>query len=236
MKHMSALLMASNASSGQLNIDISPAPFYIGSINVGQSAVMGSAIVAILVVLMYLLSRRIRRFTDEPKGLQNVVELMVESMYKFAHGKVGHAADTVAPYVMALMAYVMVGTLIELVGLKAVTSDLSATIALGLMSFVMTNIMALKTLGFKGRLRNLASPVAAALPIKIITDVIAPFSMALRLFANVLVGAIIMELVYHVVPLVAPAVVGSYFSLAHPLIQVYVYGLLSLNYISEATE
>lgn len=68
------------------------------------------------------------------------------------------------------------------------------------------------------------------------TDFVAPFSMALRLFANVLVGAIIMELVYHVIPLVVPAVVAGYFSLAHPLIQVYVYGLLSLNYINEAIE
>lgn len=42
-------------------------------------------------------------------------------MYKFAKGKVGHVADIVAPYVMALMMYIMFGTLVELIGLPAVT-------------------------------------------------------------------------------------------------------------------
>lgn len=236
---MNTLFLASAAAENGLEISIDPKAFYIGGVNVSLSAVMGSVIVLILVVLMWLLNRHIRKFTDQPKGLQNLVELAVESMHKFAAGKVGKVADVVAPYVMALMMYIMFGTLIELLGLPAVTSDLSATLALGMMSFVMTNVIAFKVLGPKGRVKRLASPMAVALPIKVLTDVVAPFSMALRLFANVLVGAIIMELIYSAMaslPIAIPAVVASYFSLAHPLIQVYVYGLLSLNYISEAIE
>ena len=236
---MNTLFLASAAASEGLEISIDPRSFYIGGVDVSLSAVMGSVIVLILVALMWLLNKRIAKFTDQPKGLQNVVELAVDAMYKFAKGKVGHVADIVAPYVMALMMYIMFGTLVELIGLPAVTGDLSCTIALGLMSFVMTNVIALKVLGIKGRVHKLASPIKMAFPIKVLTDCVAPFSMALRLFANVLVGAIIMELIYYamgVLPLGIPAVVASYFSLAHTLIQVYVYGLLSLNYINEAIE
>ena len=73
-------------------------------------------------------------------------------------------------------------------------------------------------------------------PIKVMTDMIAPVSMGIRLFSNVLVGGVIMQLIYAVVPIVLPAVIASYFNLLHVMIQTFVFGLLSLTYISEAVE
>ena len=60
--------------------------------------------------------------------------------------------------------------------------------------------------------------------------------MGIRLFSNVLVGGVIMQLIYAVVPIVLPAVIASYFNLLHVMIQTFVFGLLSLTYISEAVE
>ena len=60
--------------------------------------------------------------------------------------------------------------------------------------------------------------------------------MALRLFANVLVGSIIMKLVYAAIPVVLPAALSVYFNLIHVAIQTFVFGLLTLNYTMEATE
>ena len=45
-----------------------------------------------------------------------------------------------------------------------------------------------------------------------------------------------MQLIYAVVPIVLPAVIASYFNLLHVMIQTFVFGLLSLTYISEAVE
>jgi len=74
------------------------------------------------------------------------------------------------------------------------------------------------------------------MPIRIITDLIAPCSIAIRLFANIMVGGVIMQLIYMVMPVILPAVVASYFSLLHVGIQTFVLGLLSLVYIGEAVE
>ena len=74
------------------------------------------------------------------------------------------------------------------------------------------------------------------LPIRVLTDCVAPVSMALRLFANVLVGGVIMKLVYAAMPFVLPAALSVYFNLIHAAIQTYVFGLLTLTYVSEATE
>ena len=221
---------------GELQIDINPHAIHAGGFELSQSALTGSIVVLLLMIGMGLIASRVKHFSDRPKGLQAVVELAVDSMHRFAQAKIGRRSEVVAPFVMTLMMYILFGTLIDLFGIPAVTMDLNATAALALLSFLLTNIMAFSQLGFAGRFKHLAKPIAVAMPIRILTDLIAPCSMALRLFANVLVGAIIIELVYFVCPLVLPAVVGAYFSVIHPLIQVYVFGLLSLNYIEEAIE
>ena len=45
-----------------------------------------------------------------------------------------------------------------------------------------------------------------------------------------------MKLIYMVVPIVLPAALGAYFNILHVAIQTFVFGLLPLLYISEATE
>lgn len=150
---MNTILLSAAASKG-LDISIAPEYLDINGFAISRSSISGTLLVLILVAILWWINRQIPKFEDVPTGLQNLVELLVESMYKFAHGKVGHAADFVAPYIMALMAYIMFGTLIELFGLPAITGDLSTTLALGVMSFVMTNVVAFKTLGLKGRFKN----------------------------------------------------------------------------------
>ena len=134
------------------------------------------------------------------------------------------------------MAYVFFTTFVEIFGLPPATEDLNCTVALGICSFLMVNITGLKFTGVKGRLKNLSTPSPAVFPIKVMTDMIAPVSMGIRLFSNVLVGGVIMQLIYAVVPIVLPAVIASYFNLLHVMIQTFVFGLLSLTYISEAVE
>ncbi|MDR3050837.1 MAG: F0F1 ATP synthase subunit A [Oscillospiraceae bacterium] len=221
---------------GLPEIDIMPHRIHLGGMEIGSSVLVGWLVTALLVLLLLCLRGRIRRFADKPKGLQNFLEMIVESVYNFARGKVGHNADFVAPMVLTLMGYVAVATLVELFGLPPATEDLSCTLALGLTTFVLVNVTALRQFGLKTRIRRLASPNAMVLPIRILTDCVAPISMALRLFANVLVGGIIMKLIYAVMPYVLPAVLSVYFNLIHVAIQTFVFGMLTLNYISEATE
>jgi len=60
--------------------------------------------------------------------------------------------------------------------------------------------------------------------------------MSIRLFSNILVGSVIMEMIYSVVPVVIPAALSSFFTVMEIGIQVFVFGLLSLIYTSEAVE
>ncbi len=217
-------------------IHIEPHRIDFFGMQVGVSVVMGWLVVLLLVALCAFIRFRVRRFKDQPKGFQNLVETIVDGVYTFSKGKVGHNADFCAPMVLTLMTFVAAATLVELFGLPPATEDFSCTLALGLFAFMLMNVTAIREFGPWKRVKRLASPVFFVLPIRVMTDCIAPVSMALRLFINVLVGGIIMKLIYSAIPLVFPAVLSVYFNLIHVAIQTFVFGLLTLNNTMEATE
>ena len=221
-----------------LEVSLYPKPFEVFGVNVGMSVFIAWCIMALLLISLVLIHFLVvRRMKPVPKGAQNVVELAVDGIHRWAEGKVGHAADFVAPVSMTLMTYVFFNTVIEMFGLPPATEDINCTFALGLCTFITVNVAGLKFRGgIRGRIKGLCTPSPIVMPIRILTDFIAPCSIAIRLFANIMVGGIIMQLIYAVVPIILPAVVASYFNVLHVGIQTFVLGLLTLVYVSEAIE
>ncbi|MEA4998138.1 MAG: FoF1 ATP synthase subunit a [Candidatus Limiplasma sp.] len=221
-----------------LHVSLYPEHYEVFGINVGLSVFISWFVMAVLLIAIVLLHFLVvRRLKPEPKGWQNAIELLVDGVYRWSAGKVGHAADFVAPAVMTLMAYVFFNTIIELFGLPPATEDINCTFAMGLCTFAVVNVTGLKFRGgVRGRLKGLCMPSPIVMPIRILTDFIAPCSIAIRLFANIMVGGIIMQLIYAVEPIILPAVVAAYFNVLHVGIQTFVLGLLTLVYVSEAVE
>lgn len=221
----------------ELEVSIYPKYMTLFGLRLPVSGVIASAVVLCLILCLLFINLYIRkRFTERPKGLQNVLELAVEGLTNFAKGHVGECAEFVAPFALTFMLYVFFTTFVEIFGLPPATEDLNCTLALGLCSLIAVNVTALRFRGLKGRIRNLSSPNPVVFPVRILADVIAPFSMGIRLFANVLVGGVIMQLVYMVVPVLFPAAVSSYFNVLHVGIQTFVFSLLFLTYTGEAVE
>ncbi len=220
-----------------LEVSLVQKPYEIMGVNVGLSVVTAWCVLGILLLGMTLIHFLVvRRMKEVPTGCQNALELAVDGLYSFCAGKVHDAATFVAPMVATLMLYVFSVTVVELFGFHPATEDINCTLALGLCTFLLVNVTGLKFRGIEGRLKGLSTPSPVVLPIRIITDLIAPCSIAIRLFANIMVGGIIMQLIYSIVPVILPAVVASYFNLLHVGIQTFVLGLLSLVYIGEALE
>ena len=221
-----------------LEVSLTQKAFTVFGVNVGLSVVTAWVVLAVLLIALVLLNLLVvRRMQTQPKGVQNVLELIVGGVDKWCKGKVGeNAGRFVAPVVMTLMLYVFSTTVVELFGFSPATEDINCTFALGLCTFLTVNVTGVRFRGVKGRLEGLCSPTPIVAPIRVMTDFIAPCSIAIRLFANVMVGGIIMQLIYAVVPILLPAIVASYFSVLHTGIQSFVIGLLCLVYVSEAVE
>ena len=121
----------------------------------------------------------------------------------------------------------------------APTSDITVTFAMSLITFFLINWYGIKNKRLSGRIKGLASPSPVIFPMRIVSDVAVPVSLACRLFGNMLGGLIVMDLLkgaaggysFGIAP-----VAGLYFNLFHPLIQIYIFVTLSLTFINEACE
>lgn len=198
--------------------------------------------VILIVAAVILRLAVLNRFREFPRGIQNVLELMVEGMSSFTNNKVGKkTGDAVAPYMFTLAAFIGLGGIIELVGfgqLRPSPSDLNQTAALALITFILIRVFAYKRKGVIGRIKHYTSPVAIVAPVKIFVDMAVPVSLSCRMYGNLLGGYVVMELLYSTVftSFGIPVVGAAFFSLFHYGMQAFIFITLSLVFIEEAVE
>ncbi len=214
-------------------------------LKLGETTIYTMIIVLIVTILCLLFRFLVfPKFKDKPEGLQNVMELCVETVENFCVDATGKkAGKSLAPYMFALAIYLIFSASFELLGLRAPTSDLVVTFSMGLITFVLLNYFGFKKLGIGGRFKAMGGPMVAMrpimIPMKIVSDIAIPISLACRLFGNMLGGMIVMELLKGALGGYAagiPGIAGLYFNLFHPLIQAYIFITLSLTFIDEAME
>lgn len=211
----------------------------------GETTIYTMIIVLIVAILCLIFRLFIfPKFKEKPEGFQNVMELCVETVENFCINATDKkAGKSLAPYMFALAIYLIFSASFELFGLRAPTSDLVVTFSMGLITFVLLNYFGFKKLGIGGRFKAMGGPMVAMrpimIPMKIVSDVAIPISLACRLFGNMLGGMIVMELLKGALGGYAagiPGIAGLYFNLFHPLIQAYIFITLSLTFIDEAME
>lgn len=214
-------------------------------LKLGETTIYTMIIVLIVTILCLIFRFFVfPKFKDKPEGFQNVIELCVETVEKFCIDATGKkAGKSLAPYMFALAIYLVLSASFELFGLRAPTSDLVVTFSMGLITFVLLNFFGFKKLGIGGRFKAMGGPMVAMrpimIPMKIVSDIAIPISLACRLFGNMLGGMIVMELLKGALGGYAagiPGIAGLYFNLFHPLIQAYIFITLSLTFIDEAME
>lgn len=114
--------------------------------------------------------------------------------------------------------------------LIAATGDFNTTAALAILTLLMYFGVGIKRKGLRYFLHYL-HPNPLFLPINMLEDVTRPFSLMLRLYANILVGEILSLVALTMFPLVLP--VGVIFlELFVAVVQAYIFAMLSSVYIS----
>ena len=228
------------APSEGIHVEImAPRTNFFG-MEVSSSVLLAWIAMAILVVLAIIFRIFVMpRFKEKPRGIQNVLEIAVESVANYTESKVGKLSDNLNAYILSVAALLIACAMVELFGFRPPTSDLMMTFSLALCTFLLINLFGIKKKGVKGRIKSLAQPTAVILPIRVLTDIAIPVSLACRLFGNMLGGMIVMDLVYMALGAFGvgvPAVLGLYFNVFHPLIQAFIFITLSLTFINEAVE
>jgi F-type H+-transporting ATPase subunit a len=175
----------------------------------------------------------IPRFKTVPKGIQNVFEMFVEFCEKFTNSQLGKRGASYAAYIFTIAIMIISTSFLELFGFRPPATDINFTIAIALMSFVLINAFGFYYTGFLGRLKWFVKPKAFMLPVNLVTHAVIPVSLSFRLFGNMFAGLVVMDLLYSVVAVGVPAVLGIYFNLFHVGIQTYIFLVLTLSFMEE---
>lgn len=209
------------------------------------------------VITFVLVAAGCRRSGPVARGwLQNLFEALVGFVEKeVVKGAIGKQAGAWTPFLLTLFFFILFSNLLGLVPLpkhvKAITSDFSVTAGLATMVFALTIVVNIRTHGLLGFFRKFipegVHPAVALLvvPIEIFSWLAKPLSLAIRLFANMMVGHVLILVfvgleiaaAWFILPLpLAGAVIMSFFELFICFIQALVFTMLTGIYIREALE
>ena len=164
--------------------------------------------------------------------------MIVETIETYASERTIGLGRPMYGYVFTIGMMLIGNAVAELMGFRSPSSDLMFTLALSIIAFLMANWYGIRKRSLKGRLKSFLKPTPLLLPIRIVTDLANPLSMACRLFGNTISGMIVMNLIYSVLGNFAagiPSIVGLYFNVFTALIQTIIFITLALSNINEAT-
>lgn len=129
-----------------------------------------------------------------PKGMQNVIEVLVTFIRdEVARPNLGHNYRKYMPYLLTVFFFILINNIIGLIpGTANVTGNIAFTLVLGLISFIV--ILFSSNKHFWAHTFNPPVP-GGVKPIMVLVEFLAiftkPFSLIIRLFANMLAGHII---------------------------------------------
>lgn len=206
----------------------------------GQEVYLTTTHVSIFIIcvglILFALVVRLRlKDTDgKPSGLQNAVELVVETLDNMVKGSMGKHAVKYRNYIGVLFLFLLFSNISGLLGLRPPTADFGVTFPLGIISFVIIQYANIKW-NKVGAFTDLFKPLPFLFPINLIGEIAVPFSLSLRLFGNVLSGTVIMALIYGLLSKFAflwPGVLHAYFDIFSGAIQTYVFCMLTMVFTS----
>jgi F-type H+-transporting ATPase subunit a len=200
-------------------------------------------VIACLLSLLVIWILRGQLSEDEPGHGQQTLEVSVLAVRSMLEDIVGPHGLQYFPVVMTFAVLIMISNLMGFFPLFiSPTSATSVTFALGLASFLYYNYIGIKENGILGHLKHFAGPIWWIAPlifvIELISNLIRPFTLGIRLFANMFSDEKVLDTIAHLAPgktyWVVPVLLMP-LSLFVAFIQTFVFVLLSQLYISEVS-
>lgn len=242
----------------ELHISISAEPiFNLGPLVVTNSMLVSWLVTGGLIAFAVLVSKKIKP-TNKPKGVQALVEFVIESLYGLVTSVAGdRRAKIFFPYIATFFIFILISNWVGLLPgfgsigfehiidgeksfvplLRGATADLNITLALAITSVVLTQYIGLKYLGIRyiGKFINFASPIHFFIGmLELIAELAKILSFAFRLFGNIFAGEVLLAVMAFLVPIIAPLpFIGL--ELFVGAIQALVFAMLTLVFMNLAT-
>jgi|SRR5271166_1917950 len=230
----------------------------VGGLTFNLDVIWSTIVAVLLTCLLGALLRR-QMTSGVPGRLQAAWEMGVEAVTKQVEGSIGPAGMKVIPLAVTLFVFIFICNLFEVLGigakyewLIAPTGDINLPLAMALYVIVRVHIASVRARGTAGYFRHyLSQPFPVYLMpvnlfINLVEEIAKPVTLALRLFGNLLSGALMLSLIAALgawklsdVPLgnilvIFLETIWKLFSLAIGGIQAFIFALLTILYFDVA--
>lgn len=231
----------------------------VGGIDFNKTALID--VLALILTAAFFLQAG-RKISLVPKGTQNVAEMLVE----FIRGEVimqtvGEEGLGYLPFMMAIFCFVFICNIFEIIPIIQFPADarLANPLFLALMVWGVYNYAGIRRQGFGTYIRNSCIPPGVPVAMLIIvapiealsTFILRPFTLAIRLFANMLAGHLLLvtfalmadALFFHntvtptqvigVLPILMEIVI-MIFEVLIAVLQAYIFAILTGSYLASS--
>lgn len=206
-----------------------------GFININATILYTWIVMAILILLAYVTKRSIVNHKVIGKT-ENFFELLTDIIKDQIKSVTEMGFNKVFPFITCLFLFILTSNLISLIpDFSSPTASLSTTFALVFLVVIFSIFIGIQSKGLKKYLSKYTKPVKLMLPFLVMNDIISNFSMAFRLYGNVMSGGIISAVLMKISFLsVGFPVILNLLSFMTGAIQAYVFSVLSMIFLASA--
>jgi F-type H+-transporting ATPase subunit a len=188
----------------------------------------------VLVVGSILITRNLSTGLDRSRW-QNLLEIVVTGIEKQIADVGLRHPEKYLGFLGTLFLFVASAALCTIIpGYEPPTASLSTTAALALCVFVAVPLYGIERQGIGGYLKSYIEPTFIMLPFNMISELSRTLALAVRLFGNMMSGAMIVGILLTITPFIFP-IVMTLLGLLTGMVQAYIFSILAAVYIAAAT-
>jgi len=206
-----------------------------GPIKLNATIVYTWVVMALLVFIVWLATRKLSIGTSNMTRWQNLLEAIISIIRKQIREITNQDPEAYLSFIGTLFLFISLANLLALVpGYQPPTGSLYTTAALALCVFFSVPYFGIKKQGVKNYLRHYIKPVVFMLPFNIIGELSRTLALSVRLFGNIMSGSMIVAILVSIAPLLVP-IIMQLLGLLIGQIQAYIFAVLATVYIASAT-
>ena len=205
-----------------------------GLLKLNATIVFTWGLMLVLAIGSTLITRRLSTGLKRSRW-QNLLEIIVTTIEKQIE-EVGltHPAKYLS-FLGTLFLFIAMSALCTVIpGYQPPTGSLSTTAALALCVFVAVPFFGIEEQGVGGYLKSYVKPTFIMLPFNIISELSRTLALAIRLFGNMMSGAMIIGILLTITPFLFPIIMTA-LGLLTGVVQAYIFFILATVYIAAAT-
>lgn len=205
-----------------------------GLLKLNGTIVFTWALMLLLAVGSRLITRKLSTGLERSRW-HNLLEIVVTGIEKQIQEVGLSQPQKYLGFLGTLFLFVATASLCTVIpGFQPPTASLSTTAALALSVFVAVPFFGIEEQGLGEYLKSYTKPTFIMLPFNIISELSRTLALAVRLFGNMMSGAMIVAILLTITPFIFPIFMTT-LGLLTGMVQAYIFSILAAVYIAAAT-